>query len=123
LQRISTEALETLQEIADWYLEKNYTYIRVYGCNTPPHLLPRYVSDKLLTREVTYQTMEVGIVAALQTANKRSWPNFPIKLGKFTLTNIPHARKEVLALKEMILCIETVKKHDPKNVMYNHTRP
>jgi hypothetical protein len=46
LHRISPKALETLWDIEDWYLEKNYTYIHVYGCNTPPHLLPRYVSEK-----------------------------------------------------------------------------
>jgi hypothetical protein len=36
------------------------------------------------------------------------------------LTNLTHARKEVLALKEIILCTGTTKKHDPKNVVYNH---
>jgi hypothetical protein len=53
-------------------MENNYTYICVYGCNDPPHMLPRYVSDKLLAREIAYQTIEAGIKMTLQTRDKRS---------------------------------------------------
>jgi hypothetical protein len=83
-------------------------------------MLPRYVLDNILAHEVAYQMVEEGITTALQTMNKRSWPNFPINLGKFTLTNIPHTRKEVTSLKELILCIGTMKKHKPRNFIYNH---
>jgi hypothetical protein len=76
------KALENLYEIEYWYLEKNYTYIYVYRCNAPSHLLPRYVSD-IFPREVTHEMVEVGIVLTLQTANKRIWTDFPIKLGKY----------------------------------------
>jgi hypothetical protein len=41
-------------------------------------------------------------------------------LGKFTLVNPTHARKKVLALKELISCTRIVKNHDPKMVVYNH---
>jgi hypothetical protein len=56
----------------------------------------------------------------MKIRNKRIWPNFPIKLGKYTLTNVPHAKKEVTTLKELILCTWMTKGHDPKKVVFNH---
>jgi hypothetical protein len=50
--------------------------------------------------------------------NKRSWNSFLIRLGKCTLVNITHTRKEVLALKEIMLCTGTTKNHDPKKVVH-----
>jgi hypothetical protein len=101
-------------------LEKNNTYICVYVCNSPPHVLTRYVSNKIMARKVAYQTMEFDVEVSFQTLKKRIFPSFPFKLGKFILTNIPHMRKEVISLKELILCIVIVKKHGPRNVLYNY---
>jgi hypothetical protein len=41
--RISKESMATLKDIADWYMGKYYTYIRVYGNSEAPHILPKYV--------------------------------------------------------------------------------
>jgi len=80
----------------------------------------RYIPDKLLAWEVAYQMTEAGIKVTLQTGNKRSWPIFLIKIWKFTLKNVPHAKKQVIALKEIILGTRKTKGHNPKKVMYNH---
>jgi len=37
------------------------TYIRVYGAMKSPHLLPRFVRDKLVLQEVVYQTVINGV--------------------------------------------------------------
>jgi len=29
-----------LGTIADWFIEDNFSYIRVFGCFVPPHALP-----------------------------------------------------------------------------------
>jgi hypothetical protein len=43
--RISREAIAYMKTIIDWYLGKNYTYIRIYVNSKAPHLLPKYVFD------------------------------------------------------------------------------
>ena len=45
---------------------------------------------------------------------KKTWSIFLIKVGIFTLLNVPHAEKYVVSLKEFILYTETKRKHDPK---------
>jgi hypothetical protein len=65
-----------MKDVADWYLGKYYTYIRVYGNTRAPHLLPCYVPDKLLIREIAFQTMGTGITSLLLGSSKKLWPTF-----------------------------------------------
>jgi hypothetical protein len=69
--RISPGAIKSLREIGDWYMKKYYTYVRVFGASGPPHLKPKYIPDKLLAREITYQTVEKGATAYLLEKNKK----------------------------------------------------
>jgi hypothetical protein len=94
----SEEAMATLKDIADWYMRKYYTYIIFYGNLGAPHLLSIYVPDRLLIQEIAYQTMEIDITYVLLGSIKNIWPTFPINIGRYTLLNGPHARKEAKAL-------------------------
>jgi hypothetical protein len=58
-------------------MKKYYTYIWIYGATGAPHLLPKYVPDKLLAREIAYQTIEKGATAYLSEKNKKILANFP----------------------------------------------
>jgi hypothetical protein len=64
-----------------------------------PHLLPNYIPEKLLIREITYQTLKDGVTIALSIILKRYHPIFPIILGEQTLKNAPHAKTEAESLK------------------------
>jgi hypothetical protein len=55
------KALAIIRNIGDWYLMEHGTYIRIYGATKAPHLLPRFVLDKLVLQEVSYQTMIHGV--------------------------------------------------------------
>jgi hypothetical protein len=111
-----------LKDIGDWYMGKYYTYVRIYGCTQAPHLLPKYVPNKLLAREIVYQTMEARITYFLSASNKKLWPRFPINVGRFTLTNVPHARKEVEALQEICLCTGEPRGHDLRGIVKEHVK-
>jgi len=50
--RISEEAGIDLTTVGNWFGEEKFTYIRVYGSLARPHVLPLYVPDKLLAREL-----------------------------------------------------------------------
>jgi hypothetical protein len=41
--RISEPVSENLKAIADWFVDENFSYIRVYGCSIPPHVLPKFL--------------------------------------------------------------------------------
>jgi hypothetical protein len=41
-------AIEVIRNIWDWYLMEYGTYIRIYGAMKPPHLLPRFIPDKIV---------------------------------------------------------------------------
>jgi hypothetical protein len=86
------------------------------------HILPKYVTDKLLDKEILYQIMEVGITYFLLSSNKNLWPRFPINVGRFTLTNGPHARKEAKVLEDLYLCTREPKGHDLKEIVKVHIK-
>jgi hypothetical protein len=115
-------ALKGLKDIGDWYVKKYYTYIQIYGATGAPHLLPKYVPDKLLAREIAYQTIEKGATAYLSEKNKKYWPIFPIQVGSYSLENKKQDEKEVEALKELCLYLGEPKSHDPQNVVYEHMK-
>ena len=58
--RCSPEAQIDIIPIARWFGEEWFTYIRVFGSTVPPHVLPLYIPDKLLAREIAYQTCSEG---------------------------------------------------------------
>ena len=53
--RLSEKAKTDISQIADWFGEEKFTYIRVFGSIVEPHILPLYIPDKLLAQEISYQ--------------------------------------------------------------------
>jgi hypothetical protein len=50
--RISDNIATNLSSIADWYMEAEFSYLRVFGASVLPHALPLFIPDKLACREV-----------------------------------------------------------------------
>jgi len=92
--RVSNEANIDLTSIESWFGEENFTYIRVFGSITDPHVLPLYIPDKLLAREISYQIVEKGMTRNLKDSKKQVWPPFPLCCGTYTLHDFKHAKKE-----------------------------
>lgn len=55
--RCSLEAEVDILTVARWFGEELFTYVRVFGSSAPPHVLPLYIPDKLLAREIAYQAL------------------------------------------------------------------
>jgi hypothetical protein len=91
---VSETVSKNLKEITDWFIEESFSYIRVYGCSIPPHALPKFLPDRLVCREVAHQIVKGGIRIELKTAQKKSWPIFPVPIGKFSLQNLGHTKVE-----------------------------
>jgi len=65
---IPEEIIGNLGAIADWYIEERFSYIRVFGFFTSPHALPMFLLDKVVCRELAYQTVSRGITKELKEA-------------------------------------------------------
>ena len=58
--RFSKEVKVDILLVARWFREETFTYITVFGSISSPHALPYYVPDKLLVKEIAYQTTGEG---------------------------------------------------------------
>jgi hypothetical protein len=109
-----------LGKVADWFIDENFSYIRVFGCSVPPHALPKFLPDRLVCREVSYQTVTGGINKELKVAQKKVWPTFPLWVGMFSLLDFGHSKVEAAALEDVKLVNIEFKRHDPHIIMDNH---
>jgi hypothetical protein len=118
--RISESVSGNLKAIADWFIDENFSYVRVYGCSIPPHALPKFLPDRLVLREVAHQIVKGGIGIELKVAQKKFWPIFPVYVGKFSLLNLGHSKVEAEALEEIKLVDIEHRKHDPYQLVSRH---
>lgn len=58
--RFFEEAKIDILLVVRWFNDKTFTYIKVFGSIVSSRFLPYYVPDKLLGREITYQTVGFG---------------------------------------------------------------
>ena len=119
--RLYVEASVDLTAIGSWFAEEKFTYIRLFGNTTNPHVLPLYILDKLLARELAYQITLEGTSRNLKESKKHMWPSFPLRCGAFTLHDFKHVEKEVEKIKMLNLAIILKRQYDPKLVAYNIT--
>ena len=97
-----TEAQIDIIPIARWFEEELFTYVIVFGSTVPPHVLPFNILDKLLAREIAYQTCsEGGLTKGLKEKKKAIWPQFLVAYGAFSLFDVGHAFTEV----ENVTCL------------------
>ena len=92
--KILMEAEIDLTLAGNWFWEDKFTYMRIFGSLTRPHVLPLYVPDKLLARELAYQITTAGTSKTLRNSKNLAWPTFPLRCGVYTLHDYKHAEKE-----------------------------
>lgn len=119
--RFSQEATIELLTTGKYFIEEWFTYIRDFCSTIDPQVLPLYFSDKLLAREISYQTVGQGLAKVLKDGNKSLWPIFPVKCGSFSLANFFHATKESTHMEALRLHTFPKRKFDPNKVAYNVT--
>ena len=118
--RVSEEASEDISSVARWFVEENFTYVRVFRSYSSPRVLSYYVPDKFLAWEIAYQLVN-GITKQLKNANKAIWPNFPVQCGTFALYDIGHSYKEVSKINLLKLAEMPKRLYDPNDVIKNYT--
>ena len=117
--KISYQAGIDLTGLGRWFAEEKFTYIRIFGSQAKPHVLPLYIPDKLLAREIAYQIISEGVTQTLKRNKKQVWPSFPLRCGVYTLNDLKHAEKEALKMKSLTLATLPNRHFDPDKVAYN----
>jgi hypothetical protein len=103
--RISDSIMENLRRVADWYVDKEFSYIRVFDASVPLHDLPLLIPDRLACHEITRQTVIGGISKELKGYSKKVWPPFPIHLNTYSLLDFGNAKAEATTLEDINLVI------------------
>ena len=94
-----------MTSIGSWFGQELFTYVRVYGSITDPHVLPLYVLNKLLAREIACQMVEKGLTKNLKDAKKQLWPAFPIRCSIYSLHEYKHAQAEAEKIRGLNLVV------------------
>ena len=118
IPRISCLASFDLPAVASWFGEERFTYIRVFGNQANLHVLPLYIPDKLLAREISYQIMAESTTQTLKKEKKRGWPPIPLRIGVYTLHDLKHAEKEATKIQSLTPATIPNRLYDPKQMAY-----
>jgi hypothetical protein len=118
--RISYSIMVNLSSVANWYVEEEFSYIKVFGASIPLHALPLFILDRLACHEIARKTVISGISKEIKGFSKKVWPPFPIHLTTYSLLNFEHAKAEATSLEDIKLVHFEFKKHDPHRVFSNH---
>lgn len=117
--KISSLAEIDLTTIGRWFGEEKFTYVRIFGSHANPHVLPLYIPDKLLAREIAYQITSEGVTQTLRNKKKQVWPPFPLRCGVYALHDYKHAEKEADKINALNLATLPNRRFDPNRVAYN----
>ena len=74
---VTPKANKSLKSIGKSLGDGNFTCIRIFGSYAHPHVLPLYILEKLLAKEIAYQTIGNGLTKILKDAKRTVWPTFP----------------------------------------------
>ena len=118
--RISDNIVMNLSSIDDWYVEVEFSYLRVFGASVPPHALPLFIPNKMAFHEVARQTVIGGILKELKGYSNKVWPHFLVHLNSYSLLDFGHAKAKAAAMEDLKLVLIEFKKHDPQRVVSNH---
>jgi hypothetical protein len=101
--RILDNITTNLSNVVDWYIEAEFSYIRVFSTSVSPHDLSLFLPDKLICHEIARQVVLGGIRKELKGLSKKVWPPFPIHIGSYSLLDFGHAKAKATTLEEMKL--------------------
>jgi hypothetical protein len=111
---MTDKAQEIVRRIGDWYILEYDTYIRIYGANKAPHLLPRFILYMVVLQEIMYQIVIHKVGASLYRDKKSIWPPLPFWVESYPFGGIKQAQVEVDTLLSFLFREEILRRHDPK---------
>ena len=92
---LSDNAMDVICEYGDYFLSREGTYMRMYGCSTSPSLLPKYAIDYVVHKEAVTHLFTSGIGKFLFEIKKETFSPLPFCIGSYKFTRVKGASKFV----------------------------
>jgi len=109
-----------IAKVGHWYLDEHSTYFKLFGATGAPHLLPAHVRDRLIVREICYQTILQGYNATLVKDKKWDLIHYGFHVGFYLIKDTAQAKKEGLSQLKFRFSTGRFLKHDPKGLVLQH---
>jgi len=119
---MSEEALEVIEEYADYYLTEDGMYIRMYGCSRAPSLLPKYATDYVVHKEAVRQVFFDGIGSYLFEHKKATYPPIPFRLGSYKFSRVKKDDEFVEELEKFHFGEINFHRNDSQNKVAEHCK-
>jgi len=96
---MSEKRTEAIRKIRYWCVFDNGAYFKIYGSTKMPHILPKFVPNKIMLQEVAYHTLVHGVGEFLSIDKTLPWPPLPFYVESYSFKNSKeeHAKEEVFA--------------------------
>jgi len=69
--RISDSIATNLRNVANWYVQVEFSYIKVFSTSVPPYALPLFIPDRLACHEIARKTVIGGVRKELKGFSKK----------------------------------------------------
>jgi hypothetical protein len=96
------------------------TYIKVCKATKAPHLLPKFIPNRLVMQEIAYQTLVYGVGAALNRDKKMIWPPLSLWVGACSFKDVKVAQAEADTLASFHFGKETFYRYNPLRIISTH---
>jgi len=93
-QRLSVATKNMISKFGHWYFEEKSTYIKVFKATGAPHLLPVHVLNRLILREIFYQSILQYYNASLVKDKKRAFLPYGFHIGFYMAKDTTHEKKK-----------------------------
>lgn len=120
MPKIIEAGRESISLIENWYMLRDFTYIHLTGIMVAPHLLPRYVPNKLLLKVFSFQLFEISQTTDLLRTKLKAWLELPVLICPYQILNHGHMVKELEGYLYYRWLPGTVRHHDPKGLIKAH---
>jgi hypothetical protein len=118
---MTRKSLAIVCRVGDWYMLEYNTYIRINKTMKSPHILPKFIFDRLVLQEISYQTMIHGVGPCLYRDKKEIWAPFSLWVGSYSLKEIKESQAKMNTLAYFHFEEERSFKHDPSDLYsYNY---
>jgi hypothetical protein len=122
MPKITEVGRDLISLIRNWDMLQDFTYIHLDGIMTSPHLLPKYVPDKLLLKEFAFQLFEIGQTTDPIQRKLKACPELPVPIGPYQILNHGHTMKEMEGYLDYKWLPGTIRWHEPKGLIGTHFR-
>ena len=117
---MSEEALQVIEEYADYFVIEDGIYFKMFGGSIAPSLLPKYATDYIIHKEAVRQVFLDGIGRFLFEHKKVAYPLLPFRLGSYEFTRVKKADEFVEELKKFHFGEMPFHKNESHNKVVEH---